>query len=92
MKISSRSAVKTAQAMVKRLKPGSQLSIVNFKKDRSVRVVRDHDSGLLVVEDGFRHVSQKTDDMAVGHILKDALHYEFPRSHELGFSVSRVPD
>ncbi len=92
MKVSSRSAVKTAETMVKRLKPGNQLSIVNFKKDRSVRVVRDSDGGLLVVEDGFRQVSQKTDDMAVGNILKEAIHYEFPRSHELGFSVKHVPN
>ncbi|MHB1953687.1 MAG: hypothetical protein ACYCOU_08025 [Sulfobacillus sp.] len=92
MKVSSRSAVKTAETMVKRLKPGNQLSIVNFKKDRSVLVVRDSDGGLLVVEDGFRQVSQKTDDMAVGNILKEAIHYEFPRSHELGFSVKQVPN
>lgn len=91
MKVSSRSAVKTAEAMVKRLKPGNQLVIVNFKKDRSVCVIRDLEGGLLVVEAGFRHASHETDDKAIGSILKEVIPYEFPRSHELGFSVKQAP-
>lgn len=48
MRVSRRSAVTTAQNMVKRLKPETQLTIVNFKKDRWVRIARDRDGKLLI--------------------------------------------
>ncbi len=89
-KVPARSAVKTAIQTVKRLKPATRLEILSFKKDRRVQVERADDGSMTVTEDGFVRQQWQADDASVQGILKDVIPREFPRSHELRFTVRNL--
>ena len=89
-KVSAKSAVKTAQQMVHRLKPDTRLDIVNFKKDRMVHVTRGSEGQFVVDEDGYFHEEWKVGEREAETILKEIIPREFPRSHELRFRVKNL--
>ncbi|POB10577.1 MAG: hypothetical protein C7B44_14995 [Sulfobacillus thermosulfidooxidans] len=89
-KVPARSAVKTAIQMIHRLKPGTSLQILNFKKDRSVSIVRHPNGHMDVIEQGFVQQVWSVDDDTASTVLKEAIPREFPRSHELRFTVKNA--
>ncbi|HBQ96327.1 MAG: hypothetical protein M1294_16880 [Firmicutes bacterium] len=89
-KVAAQSAVKTAQRMVHRLKPDTCLDIVNFKKDRMVHVECQGEGRFVVGEEGFFHEEWHVGEKEAETILKDIIPREFPRSHELRFSVKNL--
>ncbi|OLZ08164.1 hypothetical protein [Sulfobacillus thermosulfidooxidans] len=89
-KVAARSAVKTAIQMVHRLKPQTRLEILNFKKDRAVHVERTREGQLRVAEDGYVRQEWHVDEREAEALLKDIIPREFPRSHELRFTVKNL--
>ncbi len=89
-KVKAQSAVKAAQQMIHRLKPDTRLDIVNFKKDRMVYATCAGADQFVVDEEGFFHEEWRVDEREAASILKDIIPREFPRSHELRFSVKNL--
>lgn len=89
-KVAARSAVKTAVQMAHRLKSGTRLEILNFKKDRWVHVARGSVGILEVTEEGFFQNVWRVPDEEAPAILKEVIPREFPRSHELRFTVKNL--
>ncbi|MCY0886037.1 MAG: hypothetical protein OWV35_09185 [Firmicutes bacterium] len=85
--ISASNAVRTATGMIRRLKPGYRLELLSFKKDRSVTITRLGPGSLVVAEAGFEHHRWEVGEDEALRLLRDAIDREFPRSHQLRFSV-----
>lgn len=89
--ISATNAVRTATGMIRRLKPGYRLELLSFKKDRTVVVTRLGPGSLQVAEAGFEHHEWQVGDEEAIRLLRDVIEREFPRSHQLRFSVRQAP-
>ncbi|WP_237265183.1 hypothetical protein [Thermoplasma sp. Kam2015] len=87
--ISSSGAVRDISSMVRKLKPGYEIEMKTFKKDRGIEIVKMDDGSLSINEFGFRTAEYHTSADDFDRLFKDIYQREFPRSHEIRYSIRR---
>lgn len=66
------------------LPPGACLDLRTFKRNRSVRIVRDEGDSYAVMEDGFhKELWEALSRKDVLRLMEVLLKREFPRSHKI---------
>lgn len=68
---------------LKKLMPGSGLELLTYKRDRSVRIVKNNDNTFIVTESGFQENTFSCDIKGMKKLLKTLLKREFPRSNKV---------
>ncbi|MGC8608624.1 MAG: hypothetical protein ACP5UV_02000 [Thermoplasmata archaeon] len=87
--VSSDGIVKTTISMIRKLKPGYEVDLKTFKKDRGIEIVRTDDGHLFLIETGYENARCELDENSMSKIIKDAFYREFPRSHEVRYSTRK---
>ncbi|NJD99676.1 hypothetical protein E3E26_07765 [Thermococcus sp. LS1] len=87
--VSARKVVKTVEGFLKRLRPGYEIELLSYKKDRSVTIKKLETGRFLLIERGFENSEREVGGEEVIHELKKAISVEFPRSHWIRISTRR---
>lgn len=74
-------AIPTVTARIKALPDGYFVEILTCKKDRSIKIVKTGDNGLLVIQNGFGQSRCIIQADRLKKTLKSLLKKEFPRSN-----------
>ncbi len=74
--------------MVRRLKDGYKIELMTFKKDRGMEISKLN-SAIMLKEFGFKNETSELDMGSFEKAFKDAYWREFPRSHEVRYSIKK---
>ncbi|KAA8922417.1 MAG: hypothetical protein F6Q11_04590 [Thermoplasma sp.] len=88
--ISSSGAIRDISSMIRKLKPGYEIEMKTFKKDRGIEIAKEEDGSLNIREFGFRTAEYHAASDDFEKIFKEVYQREFPRSHEIRYSVRRI--
>ncbi len=88
--ISSSGAIRDLSAMIRKLKPGYEIEMKTFKKDRGIEIMKAEDGSLDIREFGFKSAEYHASMDDFESIFKEIYQREFPRSHEIRYSVRRT--
>lgn len=76
-------AVHEVLRRLRKMETGDSLELLNWKKDRSLLLVRQSGEKVVVVERGFVEDEYRVEFNKLKKLLKTLLKREFPRSHKI---------
>ncbi len=87
--VSSNGILRTTMAMIRKLKPGYEVELKTFKKDRGLEIIRTEDDHIFLVETGYENKKIELEGSNMEKTIKDAFYREFPRSHQVRYSTRK---
>jgi hypothetical protein len=76
-------AIPTIINKLKKLPPGHYIDIRTYKRNRSVVIVKTHESQLLIIENGYEKQQVMVSWASIKKTLQKLFKKEFPRSNTI---------
>lgn len=91
--IDRESAIPTLREKLRKLPQGHYIELQTYKRNRTVAIVRESASTLLIIEDGYVRDRFRTGEDKMNKVLKTLLKREFPRSRKIRvYHMGELPE